>query len=193
MARRPLYHVRIATESEAGLAEGTLQQTAMLASEWGCMVVIEDVLGAYCLRNRPRESVNAAVAPLLRFLDAFKGIVVLFLPDEDVQMDLRIEQRVCASFHFVYRNAIPACRRVLWRQYVQKRTGLRYRQEDISPEDEKYIDKLATLELSWDAIRSLVDAVASTASYWERERINWDLLIEMAEKKAARPSPPSAA
>jgi hypothetical protein len=116
MARSPLYLVRIATESEAGLAERTLQQAAMLAIKWGCMVVIEDILGTYCLRNRPRESVDAAVAPLLRFLDAFKGIVVLFLPDEDVQMDPRIEQRVCASFHFRYRDASPACRRVLWRQ-----------------------------------------------------------------------------
>jgi hypothetical protein len=139
MARSPLYRVRIATESEAGLAERTLQQAAMLANEWECN-------GGHRRRSRnvlfakssPR-SVDAAVAPLLRFLDAFKGIVVLFLPDEDVQMDLRIEQRVCASFHFEYRDASPACRRVLRRQCFKKDPGF-YR-EDLSPEYEKCIDK----------------------------------------------------
>ncbi|KAK3294206.1 prion-inhibition and propagation-domain-containing protein [Chaetomium fimeti] len=191
MARRSLYRVQIVTESEAGQAERTLQQAGMLASEWGCIVVIEDVLGAYYLRNRPRESVDAAVATLLRFLDAFDGIVILSLPDEDVRLDLRIEQRVCASFNFVR----PACRRVLWRQYIKKWTDHNFRLKDLSPEDEKYIDKLARFELSWDAIRSLVDAVVRTAFYSEREEriIDWDLLIEMAEKMAARSSPSSRA
>ena len=186
MAKRRLYHVRIATESGAESADSILQQAARLASEWGCMVAIEATFGDSS-RRQSRESVYAA---LLRFLDAFKGIVVLFLPEGDARVDPGIEQRLCASFHFEYRDAGPASRRDLWRQYLDKCAGpsKTRRLGGLSSEDEKYIDKLAALELSWDAIRSLVDAVAHKISY--RQGIDWDLLVEMAENKAPRPLVP---
>ncbi len=187
MAKRRLYHVRIATESGADSADSILQQAASLAREWGCMVGIEA-----SSQRQSRDSVNAA---LLRFLDAFKGIVVFVgLPLGDGGgVDPKIEQRLCANLYSVYTDRGPAYRRVLWEQYLIKpeceeclktsKSGGR------SLEEDKYIEKLAAIELSWDTIRSLVDAVAHKTS--RAQGIDWELLVEMAEKKAPGYEPPA--
>ena len=179
MAKRRLYHVRIATESGAESAVGTLQQAARLASDWGCMVAIEATFEDPS-RRQSRESVNAA---LLRFLDAFKGIVVLFLLEGNVSMDPEIEQRLCANILFDYWNTPRAYRRALWELYLHKFTNYsnKPKPRGRSLENREYIDKLAALNLSWDAIRSLVDAVSHKIS--PSQGVDWDLLVEMAEKK----------
>ena len=186
MAKRRLYHVRIATENGAESTVGILQQAAGLASDWGCMVAIEATFGDSS-RRQSRDSVNAA---LLRFLDAFKGIVVLFLLEGKVEPE--IEQRLCAKILFDYWNTSKSCRRVLWEQYLNKFTNYSNKRKPRgqSLEDRQYINKLAACNLSWDAIRSLVDAVSHKTS--PLQGVDWDLLIEMAEKKDRGYSLPAA-
>lgn len=199
MTKRPLCRVLISAETLPGFADRLLQQIAPLARRWRCVVVIEDLLGVCYAQSQTRESRNATLTPLLRFLDTFKGLVILSLPDEHVQLDPRLDQRVCANFHFQLRDATPASRQTLWRQYIKRCTGREQSDGDLSPEEEKHIEKLATIELSWDAIRSLVNAatrLVDRADFinWDLLReINWDVLLDLAEKKASHLSPPAVA
>jgi len=194
MTKGPVYRVLISAETQAGFGERILQQIAPLASRWRFVVVIEDLLGVCYSQGGPPESANATLDSLLRFLDTFKGVVILSLPDRDVHMHPGIEERVCANLRFEFRDKTTDCRRILWRQYIKKCTGHKDREGDLSSEEEKYIDELATLvALSWDAIRSLVDAVTRRVPFrpgdniWDSVyEINWDLLIELAKKKARR-------
>ncbi|KAK4156614.1 hypothetical protein C8A00DRAFT_30467 [Chaetomidium leptoderma] len=182
IAKRALYRVRISTESEAGSAEGIFRQTASLASEWGCIVLIEDLLGTYRSRRRPLETLNATVAPLLRFLDTFGGIVIFSLPDEDLEVDPRVEERVCATLYFEYEVASPENRKALWRQSVKA-------EGKSDPKTEFYLDRLAGYELSWDSIRSLAVAVPRDVSIRPyRQSIDWGLLLKLAAKKAQKGS-----
>jgi hypothetical protein len=185
MVRRPLYHVRISTEAEAGSAESTFRQAASLARKWGCIVVIDELLGAYHHPvGEPQDSLTANVAAVVRFLDTFRGIVILALPDQGWELDARVRERVCANFHFEYHDSTPNTRRALWERYIKKRTGREYWPGGLGPKAEGHLDRLAELQLSWDAIRSIVQAVVGKIPY--RPVIDWDLLIEVAERRTTK-------
>jgi hypothetical protein len=188
LAKRPLYRVRISTENEAGSAERVFRQAAALAKRWGCIVLIEDVIGAYYPRSQPRKILNATVVPLLWFLDAFKGVVIFALPDLDVELDQRVENRLSANLQFEYNDAIPAYRRWLWKRCIRDCSPYLYNKpEDMGPVAEGYLDRLAEFELPSDTIRSIVDAATGETTRrlpdWDRVP-NWDLLMELAAKRA---------
>jgi hypothetical protein len=182
LAERPLYRIRISTESEAGSAERVFRQAAALAKRWRCIVVIEDVIGAYYPRSHPQKGLNATVAPLLWFLDAFKGVVIFAIPDQELELDQRVEKRLTANLHFEYKDATPANRRALWKRCIRHSSVRMYNEpEDLGPVAEGHLDRLAEYELPWDTIRSIVDAATGEATRWLP---NWDLIMELAAKRA---------
>lgn len=179
LADRPLYRVRISTENEAGSAERILRQTAALAKRWGCIVVIEDVLGAYYSRSQPRRRPNATVAPLLWFLDRFEGVSIFALPDQDLEIDPRVEKRMCANFSFEYKDATPAHRKVLWECEI---SALCYGAVGLDHVTQARLDMLAQYGLPWDSIRSIVRAVSGQNC--RRRPPDWGSLLQLADKRA---------
>ncbi|KAK4106793.1 hypothetical protein N658DRAFT_31276 [Parathielavia hyrcaniae] len=186
LVHSPVYRIQISTESEAASAGRIFRQAESLPAKWRCIVVIEDLLGAYSSSDRPWGSLHVTVvAAALRFLDKFRGIVVFALPDDDWILDPKIEERVCARFSFADGQKNPTLdnRRGLWKQYVEEELRAnRGRRVDPDPGAERALDGLAKHALSSDTIRSLVHAV--TREDVSGVHIDFDLLLDLAERTA---------
>lgn len=190
---KPFYRIRISMESELASAQRTFQKAKKLAFDLNCIVLIEDLLGAYVPLEGGGGAINSAVTWVLRFLDEFQGSVIFIIPHDLVDLDYRIKTRICATFRLgsrldkasVETGKNQESRKAMWKKHLgvppdvqnlseRTRNGIRY-----------YLDKLSECELPPATVWSLARFITST------KPINWDLLLDMARQKVRDLAPNS--
>ncbi|KAK4186172.1 prion-inhibition and propagation-domain-containing protein [Podospora australis] len=174
--KRPLYRVRLCQETTARGVENVYKKAAAACVQWGCIAVLEDWIETYFTFAGASQRLNLLVTPTLRFIEAFKGIVVIPKPTEDALIDPRLVPYFCMEFTFTFRDDTADSREQLWRKGISSRFGS-YKFDSAQPDE--HILELSQLKIPWESIRSIIDAVV------HRERgINWELMKGLAKKQA---------
>ena len=163
ITHRPLYRIRLS--DSIGSAEALLSQAKMLNMKWDCIVLIEDIIEA-------RAKDADVILPLLHFLDSYFGIVIFFLPDEQVsQLHPEVLRRICMNFG--QEDLDENRRREIWKKLIGQRSesftanydkpavlpGSTAQNEMLEPDKAELLQKLSAEELEAHSLQQFFNDV----------------------------------
>ena len=174
MTRRALYRLRLSGQTEN--LNGVFERAMTLNRQWGCIVVIDDIVEA--ASSRPTVSEKAAVVrAALLFLNSYNGIVIFAVP-AGAWLDPVLRQRVSMNFVFQRENLIlnNDCRRRLWERRISDRFDL-----NVVVDGKESLSETAASLAAWqvteDEIQSVLDTVLAPGQ--NNEKPDWEALTRL--------------
>jgi hypothetical protein len=180
MTKRALYHIRLVGSDIS--PDAVLQQAKTLNEEWGCIILIEDIVEA--MQEGAALKRHDVLQPLLRFLDGFMGITIFLLPDEPAfpgRLHPLVALHVCMNLVFIPGHPDEGFdedhRRDFWQRLISERSMCFKPNDGTFPNDRIIIKQITVCSEKED--RESRERVASLAA-WDLTEYEIRLIVDAA-------------